>query len=198
MALASTVGVSLIPMGERPQYGSPYPIGLAVAVSSIADDASGGAHTFSLNAPPGFIYRLELFNYTRGEATLRSVHCITAHRWAQDRIQSTSAALDLNWFLGGTGASGFSVYGLVAARADGGSVDAMQQLRRFPMGAAPGGKAPGVSIQLMLVTNEVNTDTITNELAIVWSYWKQEALYLPGFLSSFYEAPAVPPLVRQS
>jgi len=197
MALASVVGVELIPMGERPQYGSPYPIGLAVGASAIPDDASGGAHTFSFNAPPGFIYRLELFNWTRGEATLRALHIITAHRWAQDRIPSTSAALDLNWHLGGTGADGFTVYGIVAGRADAGGVDAMRQLRHFPMGAAPGGKAPGVSIQLLFATNSVNTDTITNEVAIIWSYWKQESLYLPGFLSSFYESPAVPPIVRQ-
>jgi len=51
-------------------------------------------------------------------------------------------------------------------------------------------------VQLMLVTMETNTDTITNELVAVWTYWKKESLYLPGFLSAFYEAPAVPPLLR--
>jgi len=192
VALATTVGVTHLPIGERPQYGTPYPDGVAIAFNNTADDASGGAHTFSINADPGFLYRLELVNYTRGEGTLRVVHAITVHRWAAAKADVSLNAFDLNWVLGGQGGGTFSVYTIGASSAP----EVARDLRRFPMGAALGGGAPGVSVQLMLITNESNTNTITNELSVVWTYWRKEALYLPGFLSSFYEAPAVPPIFR--
>jgi len=198
MALATTLAVDHLPLGERPQYGMPYPEGIAVAHSAVTDDASGGAHTFSINADPGFLYRLELFTLTRGEATVRNHHCITVHRWAAAKRPGIPASFDLNWLIRGSSlGSTFTVYTISQGSAGVPRIDLLPMIRRFPMGAALGGGAPGVSVQLMLVTNDVNTDTITNELSIVWTYWRKEALYLPGFLSAFYEAPAVPPLIRQ-
>lgn len=194
MALATTVGVEHLPLGERPQYGMPYPEGIALAQSQVADDASGGAHTWTISADPGFLYRLELFNLTRGEQTSRAFHCVTVHRWAAARSPGLLAGFDLNWTLSRLGgAQTFSVY--IINVTTGGEVLG-NMLRRFPMGPALGGGAPGVSATLMTVTNDVNTTGITNELAAVWTYWRKEALYLPGFLSSFYEAPTVPPILR--
>lgn len=198
MALATTLGVDHLPLGERPQYGMPYPEGIAIASSEVADDASGGSHTFSISADPGFLYRLELVTWIRGESTSRNLHCITVHRWANAKRPNVNSALDLNWILEPTalGAS-FTVYALVGGGStDGNSESPMVQLRRFPMGPALGGGAPGVAAQLMAFTNDVNTTGITNNLVVVWTYWKKESLYLPGFLSSFYEAPAVPPILR--
>lgn len=191
MALATTVGVEHIPLSERPQYGQPYPDGIALAQSQVADDASGGAHTWTISADPGFIYRMELFNLTRGETTSRVFHAVTVHRWIAAKSPGALAAFDLNWTLLQQASSGFGVYSLNSAIAS-----YMPQIRRFPMGAALGGGAPGVSAQLMVITNPTNTTGITNELSVVWTYWRKEALYLPGFLSAFYEAPAVPPVVR--
>lgn len=193
MSLATNVGILHLPMGERPQYGQPYPEGIALAFSSVVDDASGGTHTFSINADPGFLYRLEFVNWSRGEGILRTLHAITVHRWASGKAPFGIAAFDLNWFLGGVAGAGFSVFTLAGITGQ----DVLQQIRRFPMGAILGGLAPGVAVQLMFLTNETNTDTITNELAIGLTYWKKEALFLPGFLSSFYESPSVPPLLRQ-
>jgi len=196
MALATTIGLEHLPLGERPQYGQPYPEGIAVAASNVPDDATGGTHTFSINADPGFLYRLELLNWTRGEELVRTMHIITTHQWATGRTPFDAAAFDLNWFLEPVAKSGFAVYTLCGGSqgADGG-VEIMSMIKRFPMGSAGGG-APGVSTQLMFLTTTVQLDTITNEISVVWTYWRKQSLYLPGFLSSFYEAPAVPPLVR--
>ena len=197
MALATNVGVEHLPISERPQYGQPYPEGIAIAASSVADDASGGEHTFSINADPGFLYRLELVNWTRGATTAVVIHCITTHRWAAAKAPFGLSAFDLNWFLTKTSGAGFAVY---VFGGGGNSVVAnpldYQMVRRFPMGAALGGGAPGVSTQLMLLTNDANTTGITNEVSVVWTYWRKEALFLPGFLSAFYEAPVVPPVIR--
>ncbi len=191
MALATTVGLEHLAISERPQYGQPYPEGIAVAANSQADDASGGAHTFTINADPGFLYRLELVNWTRGEGTLRTLHAITSHRWAAAKVPFDAASFDLNWSMGGTGLGTFSVYSM------GNSVDqVIPRIRRFPMGAALGGGAPGVAVLLMQLAIVAQVDTITNEVAVVWTYWRKEALFLPGFLSAFYEAPAVPPIVQ--
>ncbi len=192
MSLATTVGVEHLPLGERPRYGSPYPLGIALAQSQVADDASGGTHVWTINVDPGFLYRLELLNLTRGEQVIRDMHVITSHRWAAVKVPGLAAGFDLNWILDGGATSGFSVYGLVSNQV---GLDVMAEIRRFPMAPQLGGTPPGVSQQLMLVTNNVNTTTITNELSVVWTYWDRQALFLPGFLSSFHEAPEVPPLV---
>lgn len=191
MTKATVFGLDHIALGERPQYGMPYPEGIATAFASSADDASGGAHTFSLIADPGFIYRLELFNWTRGEATIRTTHAITVHSTLGAKTPDGPSAYNLNWFTLGTAGDGFTVYTFGGP----GGTD-IEQIGRLPMGAALGGGAPGVAVQLMLLTNATNTDTITNELVIAFTYWRKEALYLPGFLSSFFESPAVPPLIR--
>lgn len=193
MTLATLVGVENLPLGERPQYGMPYPEGMAVAFGDAADDASGGVHSFTFTADPGFLYRLELFNWTRGEATTRDMHCITSHRWAAAKTPFSADAFDLNWDLSPTVFTTATAYTI----SGGGNQELPRQLTRFPMGPALGGGAPGVAVLLMQATNEANTDTITNQVSVVWTYWRKEALYLPGFLSSFYEAPAVPPLIRE-
>lgn len=197
MALATITELVRIPLGERPQYGQPYPEGLAVAAVSPTENASGGAHTVSIIADPGFLYRLELVNWTRGEPTARSIHCVTVHRWAESKAPVAAQGFDLNWILLSTQTgSAFSVYTLDGGTQGQGHSSHLPMIGRFPMGSQLGGLAPGVAVQIMLLTNDVNTDTITNEIAVVATYWKKESLYLPGFLSSFHQAPAVPPLVR--
>jgi len=197
VTLATVVGVAHLPLGERPQYGMPYPEGIAIAASAAADDASGGNHTFSLNADPGFLYRLELCQLTRGSVVASNVHAITVHRWAAAKADFGVTSMDLNWILEPTLlGSTFEVYTLVSGgSSDGLGPDIMKMIGRFPMGPTGGG-APGVSSQLMNITVDAQIDTVTNELSVVWTYWRKEALFLPGFLSAFYEAPAVPPITR--
>jgi len=198
VALATSVGVEHLALGERPQYGMPYPEGIAVAASAVADDASGGAHSFTINADPGFLYRLELLNLTRGEATIRNIDAITVHGWAEAKAGFGGSSFDLNWPMKASVLGTFTVYQLMAGPDTGANgAELVPMIKRFPMGAALGGGAPGVSVILMQVNIVQNTTGITNELAVVWTYWRKESLYLPGFLSAFYESPAVPPIIRQ-
>lgn len=193
MALAVSTGILHIPFGERPQYGSPYPEGMAVGFLNEADDASGGSHTFTFLADGGFLYRLELLNYTRGEATARVTHCITNHRWAADKVDVISTAFDLNWFLSPSLGGGFSVYNLGGGSAGGqGAVDHFPMIRRVPMGQLGQDKLQ----TLFHLDMTVNTNGITNELSIVLTYWRKEAMFRPGFLSAFWEASEVPPITR--
>lgn len=194
MTLGTTGTLDHLSLGERPQYGMPYPEGIAVVSDQTPDDASGGIHTWTFTADPGFLYRLELFNWTRGEATVRLADMITTHRWATGKHSGGPTGFDLNWILEPAVGTTFGVYVPVLQPGEG---NALEVIRRFPMGALLGGLAPGIPVQLLTMTNRVNTTGITNEISIVWTYWRKEALYLPGFLSAFYEAPAVPPLVRQ-
>lgn len=194
MALATTVAVTHIPFGERPQYGQPYPEGIAVAVDDTAD-ASGGDHTWTILADPGFLYRMELFNFTRGESGNRVIHVITAHRFFAEKDPGVNTSFDLNWFTSRRANTAFSVYDL-AGGGDTGPVTKppIEMISRLPMSGPLG--APGVATQLMHITLIGQSNLITNEIAVTWTYWRKQALYRPGFLSAFYEAPAVPPLIR--
>ena len=195
MTLASTSGVVHLPFGERPQYGSPFPEGLAVAANFDTDDASAGIHTFSILAPRGFLYRLELLNLTRGAILIEVCHFITRHDWATAKGSAIAGAFNLNWGLGQSlfnteGGGGFTIYTPMGGIAQTSAHDIVPRIRRFPMGSFRGD--PGVDQQLLFVTIEDNVDTVTNELAIVMTYWRKEATYFPGFLSSFFESPFVP------
>lgn len=163
-----------------------------MGASQQADDASGGAHTFTFLADAGFLYRLELCNLTRGETTVRNVHAITSHAWAADKSGLGSGAFDLNYRMAGAPVGGtFSVYSLMNVISSSG-VPAVPEIRRFPMG-----RLDKVLLQvLMSVTIPTNTTGITNELSIVWTYWRKEATYRPGFLSSFFESPVVPTALK--
>ncbi len=188
MAIAVNAGVVHMPFGERPQYGTPYPLGIAVAHATQTGDATGGAITLTVQADPGFLYRLEMFRLERGTSVLVNMDTITAHAWAQARSGFPVGSFDLNWVPERLQANTFAVYDMVASRNSGpGPIEAM---KRFPMGRLAG--APGVA-QLLAVWNVTsNVDTITHEWQFVATYWDRQALYLPGFLSSFFAAPEVP------
>lgn len=189
MAIATSSGLVHLPFGERPQYGQPYPEGQAVGFISQDGDATGGSISMTMLADGGFLYRLELLQLVIGQAADRVVFAITSHRWATDKSGLGATAFDLDWGMPGHLVGSFAVHSM-AAQEDG--FDVMNQIKRFPLG-----RLDDVSLQTILnVTNTVNVDSITNELRVVCSYWSKQATYLPGFLSSFYEAPAVPPLIR--
>lgn len=192
MAVAQTGGVVLLPFGERPQYGTPYPEGLGVSNINQVGDASGGDLTMSVLADPGTLFRLEGFNLARGVASIvNDAHIITSHGWVQDKSGLGVSSYDLNWLLEGQAAANFSVY---LIQHNTGDADSLAQIRRLPIGRLSG--APGVAQQLMLMTID-NVDTVTHALSVWFTYWRGESLSLPGFLSSFFQSPAVPPLIRQ-
>ncbi len=181
--------------GERPQYASPYPDGMAVGQTAAPDDASGGFHNFFFSADGGFLYRLELINYLRGTGVFGDplVTVTTHHEWARDKSGFPGNSFDLEWPMPGLAqaleAKMFLNLGTWNATASSDMV--YQMLRRFPLGTQR--KVEG---QILLDIPVEQIDTTTNALAVVFTYWRKEAMFVPGFLSSFFEAPAVPPLLR--
>jgi len=195
MAIAATSGVVHLPFGERPQYGQPYPEGIAVAHIDQTGDASGGAFSMTILADAGFLYRFEGMQMARGVSTVIIVDYITSHRWASDKSGRGNSAFDLNWICAVDNATGFAVYKPGGARgtavSTGGNND-LAMIRRLPMG-----RLDNVLLQQLFTMNlSANTNTITHELSLWFTYWSKQSVYLPGFLSAFYEAPAVPPILR--
>jgi len=192
MAIATSINLERLQTGERPQYGSPYPEGIAVAHSQITGDASGGIITWTILSDGGFLFRLEGIQIAIGTTTIDVVHMITSHRWASDKSGLGTTSFDLNWGLGFyLAASGFQVASLTGNNQTS-TIDALTQVRKLPMGRSENVSAQ----QVMFVTVEGNIDTIDYQLAAWCTYWRKESLYLPGFLESFYESPVVPPLRR--
>lgn len=192
MAVASVLGVEHLPSTTRAQYGGAYAEGMAVAASQPTGDATGGDVTFTVNADGGFLYRLELLQLTRGATAALTAHMVTAHRWAAERAPVSVVSFDLNWFLAQQSAAGFSVFMPYGGPDSGLQGDYMRQIRRFPMGSI---RSVGTQILINLTLLNGNVDTITHEFAAVFTYWKKEALYRPGFLEAFHEAPVSPVLV---
>lgn len=184
MAIVTNTGVIHLPFGERPQYGSPYPEGIAVAHADVTGDASGGAVTVAILADGGFLYRLELMNATRSDVANVTLDVISSHRWATDKSGLGATAFDLNWLATRQAVGTFVVYTLRGEDRD--------RIRRFPLG-----RTDKVALQtIWAVTFQTNVNTIEYDVDLVLTYWPKESLAMPGFLSSFYEAPAVPPLLR--
>jgi len=188
MAIARNVAVTILPLGERPQYGSPYPEGLAVAGDQFTGDATGGAVAWVLNADPGLLFRLEGFNLSVGNNVNMDGDVIINHRWAGDKAGIAAAVFGTNWLLERFASAAFSTYSMVMGAGAGG--DPIAQIRRLPMGQLTG--PPGVSQLLMAVNIANNFDTIGYELFVWFTYWRRESISLPGFLSSFLESPVVP------
>lgn len=183
MAVNNNTSVVLLPFSVRPGFGSPYPLGVAVGHIDVTGDLSGGAAGGTLLAPGGFLYRLELLNSTMGfSGSAVDMSFITSHRWATDRSGRGIAAFDLNWHAETENKSGF----LVATPRP----SDYQMIRRFPMG-----RTDNVAAQVLsAITWITNIDTALYDFDWVFTYWRKEATYLPGFMAAFLEAPFVPPL----
>ncbi len=182
MAIAATGGLVHLPFADRQIFGSPYPQGIAVGHIDITGDVSGGGISATFLADTGFLYRLEVFQSTRGNESADKASYASAHRWATDRSGRGLAAFDLNWVCDQTIGDSFSVYKPFP-------VD-LEMLRRFPMGRTA--NDPDGQI-IWSVFYETNTDAIIFDVDLVLTYWRQEAMFRPGFLASFWEAPIVPP-----
>ena len=181
MAVATTGGIVHLPFTERPDYGSPFPEGIAVGHIDATGDASGGGVSGAFIAETGFLYRLELANSTRGSENADAVSHLSSHRWATDRSGLGNLAFDLNWGTRQVISDGFALYVP--------EVQDLQMLRRFPIGRTdvnPAGQT------IWAVFFETNFDTILYDMDVVFSYWRTEAMYRPGFLAQFWETPFTP------
>jgi len=176
-------GLIHLPFGERPGYGSPYPEGIAVGHIDQTGDATGNPITATFLDDGHFLHRLELAQYTEGQLAGTRGSLITAHRWASDRSGLGATAFDLNWLfdnINGSAANPFTQNNLTPATLD--------MVRRFPVG-----RTDDVLLQILFSFIASNQDAIAFDFNIVTTYWRQEAMYRPGFLASFWEAPFVPP-----
>ena len=187
MAIAAAEAVVHLPFGERPEYGSPYPEGIAVAHREIVGDATGGNINLSFTAKSGFIYRLELVHLHILSATSFTSSINTSHRWAGDKSGLGGSSFLLTWPLSSLPGVTFKVYTL--ATATGGGGDTLQSIRRFPLGRLD--KLPTGQVLVSFFT-ALQANLIVYTYSVVFTYWPKESLALPGFLSSFYEAPIVP------
>lgn len=197
MALAPTGGIIHLPFGDRPQYGSPYPEGIAVGHIAQTGDATGGTFSMTFVADGGFLYRLEGCQLARGATAVVTVDFITSHRWASDKSGLGVSSFDLNWPMGMSTVGAFSVFTpggrSVAVANEGISNDDLAMVRRLPMG-----RTDDTLLQtLMSVNISSNVNAVTHEMSVWLTYWRKESLYQPGFLGSFYEAPATPPILRR-
>lgn len=184
MGITPNTEVVHLPFGAREAYGAPYPEGIAVGHIDAVGDATGGAITASFTAPDQFLYRLEVVNATSDDEVTKDVSIATVHEWATAQSGFSSQAFTLNWQLSQVPQGGFSVYTF-------GGATVWVQIRRFPIGAV----TPSAGQFIAVITVQQNVDLDVWDFDVVFSYWPKTALYLPGFLSSFYEAPEVAPPV---
>jgi len=180
VAISTTAGLVLLPFTERSNFADPHPIGLAVGHVDVTGDASGGGISASLLADGGFMFRLEMLQSTLNVTSAAAQNIILAHRWASDRSGLGATAFDMNWALDQRidAVSAFSTYSPFPAD--------LAMIRRFPLG-----RTDNVQSQFIVSWNSTNQDTLLYDFDAVFTYWRTEALYRPGFLSSFYEAPEV-------
>lgn len=183
MSIAASTTLVHLPFAERQAYGSPYPIGMAVGHIDQATDATGGTYTASCLAQDQFLYRLEVLNVTKDDEIAQDVSCQTIHEWATAQSGAGALAFTLDWQLQRDASQNFTLFTLPTR--------SYQQIRRFPIGSV----TPDAGQFVSVVFVQSNVDAEVWDFDWVFSYWPKTALYLPGFLSSFFEAPEVAPPV---
>lgn len=188
MSVVATIDVVHVAFDERFAYGSPYPKGLALATHDLQGDVSGGIIALTVNAPSGFLYRLEHLNATHGVASVTDIGASVefVHGWAAERTGFTSGnPFSVVHQLERTGPGATTSLTYAPQAGD------YQCMRHFPIGRTDLSLlGPQVIAELKF---HVNVNGSGNSFHMVLTYWPLEATYKAGFLSSFFEAPVVPP-----
>ncbi len=179
MAIAQSETITRFPFAQLPEYGGPNPEGMAVCHIDVTGDASGGEISGGFVSTGSFLYRLELFQGTRSDQTADKMNYVTLHTWATEKSRFPDDSFSLNWHANQV-IEGFGVW--VPELVD------FQMIRRFPLGAT---REIGVQ-NILFYQGVANTDTILYDFDAVFTYWRKEALLLPGFLQAFYEVPFIP------
>lgn len=188
MTVAATLSVVHVAFDERFKFGTPYPSGVALMSALLTGDATGGIIQLTVEAPSGFIYRLE--------------HCHVQHNVASVIDRGASIELVHGWATERTGlARNFSVVHELEKTGPGATTNLTyapqagdyQSMRHFPVGRTDLSLLGNQVIAEMKV--HVNVNTSGNVFTLGFTYWPLSATYRAGFLSSFYEAPVVPPAV---
>jgi len=181
MALTPSTTLVHLPFAAREAYESPYPEGIAVGHIDQTGDGSGGAITASVLAVDQFLYRLELIAATVDDEVTDDLSILTVHEWATVQSGFSAGAFSLNWQMSQFALGGFSTF--TPNNRD------LPMIRRFPLGSL----TPGAGQFITVFTVQTNNNGAVWDFDCVFSYWPKTALYLPGFLSSFWEAPEVAP-----
>ncbi len=191
MAITEILEVVHMPTGDRPQYGSPYPEGIAVAHRSSVGDATAGLFSFNIFADPGFLYRLEFVSLQRGSSVVVKPFCTVSYDSFQERSGEPAGAWDVSFQMEGDNvvAVGIAFVTYILGTTFEGA-NPLPMMKRLWMGRTD------KTVHQMMQIGLDNVDLITLDVNVAWTYWRKEALFKPGFLSSFHEAPAVPPLIR--
>lgn len=189
MSVVDTTEVIHVSFDERFKFGSPYPSGVALAWLVIAGDATGGIINATVNAPSGFLYRMEevyVGHATASPGVLdRGASVEFAHGWAQEKSGLTPNAFNHVHQLEKAGPGSTTELSYAPQSGD------YQGMHRFPIGRTDLSLlGPQVIAELKV---HVNVDLSSNVFSLLLTYWRLEATYRAGFLSSFYEAPIVPP-----
>lgn len=180
MAQSVSATINRAPFAGMPAYASPNPEGVAACHIDILGNATGGEISGGMVSSGQFLYRLELFNLTRRDATVDPINCFTIADWASDKFGFGAGSFSIDWLLEQVIGGGFSVNTF--------RDQDMRQIRRIPLGAT---RNVGVT-NILFYDRVANTDTVVMDIFAMFTYWRKEALFLPGFLQSFYEAPFVP------
>lgn len=184
LTVTATVEITRLPFAKREGFGGPYPDGLAVAFATITGDGSMGVAEALFTTPAGFFYRLEIAQATRSDVPA-SIEALLRCRadWLSQASPFQSGSLSFDQAMNGTSILSGSFTLFETTR------DA-NYLRRIPFGFL-GGVAPtatGVVVEMQIP----NDNLIVYNFRTILTYWRRESFYLPGFLSSFFEAPVVP------
>jgi len=180
MAISASGTINRIPSAGVPAYASPNPEGVALCDISVVGDGTAGAISGGIVSSGQFLYRLELFNMIRGDSAGDDVEVFTLHDWATVGAGFGANSFDILWPMENINQIGQQSYSFFEKD--------MRMIRRFPLGSV---RKVGVT-NILFYQAFANTDTILYSIRAVFTYWRKEALALPGFLQSFYEAPFVP------
>lgn len=179
MAIAASGAIIRAPFARRQGYGGVEAQGMAAGHVDVTGNATGGAISASLVTDGGYLYRLELLQASIGSGSGQDVDVITSHRWLEDRTGLGLTALDLNWVTIRTietSPSAFQIHTLPEP--------AMAMLRRVPIG-----RTDDALLSFVVSFNTTNTDLLLYDFDAIFTYWRKESLYRPGFLEAFQGEP---------
>lgn len=186
--VTATIEVVHIAFDERFKFGSPYPSGVALGWAVLAGNGTGGIINVTVNAQTGFLYRMEevfVSHFLAVGVVDEGASVELAHGWAQEKTAFTPNAFNHVHQLVATGPANGTEISYSPQPAD------YQAMRRFPIGRTDLSLlGPQVIAELKVHENILNS---SNVFSVMFTYWRLEATYRAGFLSSFYEAPVVPP-----
>jgi len=179
VAIVASGGLVHLPFNQPTQFASTFPEGIAVGRVALTGDASGGIATTNITADGHFLYRLENFQVSVLETISDEIRTIIEFRWAAD-----ASGL-------GPSFSNFS-YWLIRNNRAGTVADTIYELdigRREMIKRLPIGRLDDVQDQTIWTIQAVNSNGRVWTTRASFAYWPQSAMYRPGFLSSFWEAP---------